>query len=501
MIPAKPHDPLFGWLEQAQQTAPQRAAWLTTDVQLSYSTLYQQTQHLASHCLSIGLKPGEPLAAVYTDRQQISQAALLAIYLGCPLLPLKPQRSALLPLLKQCGITQYLSAAPLAGINYRHFPLPLDYVEGSPADCPPQPLPGNRSQLFIATSGSSGTARITRHSGNNLQASVTASHLYTGLTQGDIWLNCLPMHHIGGFSILLRCLHAGATMLIEENFNAERIFADLQQFNVTHLSLVPAMLAKLLHAQGNHRLPDSLRCVLIGGGPLSATLAQQALAQGWPLSVTWGMSETASHVTLCRVQPGWKPGMVGQPVQGCRLDIVDSQGHKVINGHGLIRISGPMLMQGYCHAQDPPDNSIEADCFTSSDTGYLDTEGNLHLCGRADNQLVSAGYNIDPEMLEAALSQCEGVEQVAVTAIEDAVWGDLLLVLFSGPATQQALMQWCQSHLDSWTRPRHVLKTTALPCTSLGKPDRPAITRLATQLLVNSIAAPLTPSPTGMRRS
>ena len=471
LTPVPTSEPLFGWLERVQRAEPQHTAWLTADGKLSYGTLYQQTQKLAAHGMETGLKPGDPLAAVCTGKQQIGRAALLAMYLGCPLLPLKPQRASLLPLLKRCGITQI-----------RNFPMSPDELGESSPDCPPRPLPGNKTQLFMATSGSSGAARITRHSGDNLYASVAASQVHTGLTQRDLWLNCLPMHHIGGFAILLRCLHAGAAMLIEEDFDADRIVNDLQQFAVTHLSLVPAMLAKLLEVQGNTRLPDSLRCVLVGGGPLSAALAQKALARGWPLSVSWGMSETVSHVTLCRVGPDWEPGMVGKPVSGCRLEIVAQQ-EAAVAGSGRIRISGPMLMQGYCSDEDPSDNKIDEGCFTSFDTGYLDTEGNLHLCGRADNQLISAGYTIDPEALEAALSQCQGIEQVAVTAIEDATWGDLLLVLFSGPATQQVVMQWCQTHLDSWTRPRRVLKTDNLPCTSLGKPDRPAIARLAAQLL------------------
>ena len=473
--------PLFGWFEQAQRTGPQRTALITPDGSLDYRALYLQTQGLAAGLVAAGLKPGEALAAVCASKQQLGRAALLAMYLGCPLLPLKPGRSSVLALLKACGVTQILSDGAPDYVGYRCFTWPTRTANQSSSSYPPSSMPGDRVQLFMPTSGSTGGARITRHTGNSLCAAVTASQAYTGLSYRDRWLNCLPMHHIGGFAILLRCLHAGAAMRIEEDFDAGRIVTRLRESEITHLSLVPAMLAQLLEAQGSAELPDSLRCVLVGGGPLPAALARKALARGWPLTVTWGMSETASHVTLCRLWPDWEPGMVGKPVRGCRLEIVDAQG-QVVTGRGRIRISGPQLMQGYCHDKGFPDNAIDAGGFTSSDMGYLDTPGNLHLCGRADAQLISGGYNIDPETLEATLSQCTGIGQVAVTAIEDAGWGDRLLVLFTGPATQAAVLQWCQSHLDSWTRPRRVLKTGALPCTSLGKPDRPAIARLAAQL-------------------
>ncbi|HHH44615.1 MAG TPA: hypothetical protein ENK49_10800, partial [Gammaproteobacteria bacterium] len=372
------HNPLFSWLEQAQQTRPQHTAWFTAEDRLGYRALYLQTRKLAAHCLQAGLAPGEPLAAVYADRQQLGQAALLAMYLGCPLLPLQAQRASFLPLLKRCGIRQILSDSTPGYPGYRCFSPHPGTAAPSAADCPPRPLPGDRTQLLIATSGSTGQARVARHSANSLAASVTASQAHTGLACRDVWLNCLPMHHIAGFAILLRCLHAGAAMRIEEDFDAERVFHNLQRFAVTHLSLVPAMLAELLAIQGDRQLPASLRCVLVGGGPLPARLAQQALAHGWPLSVTWGMSETASHVTLHRLDAGWTPGTVGRPVRGCRIDIVDRQG-QIVTGRGRIRIRGPMLMQGYCHDEDAHDNGNGAGCFTSSDSGYLDSDGNLHL--------------------------------------------------------------------------------------------------------------------------
>jgi len=141
-----------------------------------------------------------------------------------------------------------------------------------------------------------------------------------------------------------------------------------------------------------------------------------------------------------------------------------------------------MLMQGYCYRDSAIDSGIKEGYFTSSDTGYLDAEGNLHLCGRADYQLNSGGYTIDPEAIEAQLHQCAGIGQVAVTGIRDTTWGDRLLLLFTGPATTQGVTQWCQDHLDSRVRPRQVIKTAHLPCTGSGKLDRPALARLAAQL-------------------
>ncbi|MCU7960905.1 MAG: acyl--CoA ligase [gamma proteobacterium symbiont of Bathyaustriella thionipta] len=474
---------LFDWLEQARQNSPQHTAWLTPEKRYSYADLYQHTQNLAAHYRQAGLIPGKPVAVVCASKRQLAHSALLAFYLGCPLLPLKPRQQDGLRLLKQCNIRQLITDTPKHYPGLACFSLPPARPQQAPADCLPQALKPTQTQLLIATSGSTGSAKISRHNGNSLLAAVESSRHFSGLTATDIWLNCLPMQHIAGFAILLRCLHASATMFIQENFDAKQIFQHVQQHSVTHLSLVPAMLQQLLDIQGKSHLPASLRTVLVGGGPLSTSLAQKALHMGWPISVTWGMSETASHVTLCPVTADWKTGKVGKPVKNCSLEIFDQQGHILANGRqGRIRIKGPMLMQGYCH-REPLDI---AEGFISSDNGYLDEQGHLHHCGRSDQQLVSGGYNIDPQSLEARISRCPGIQQVAISSIEDATWGDRLVLLYNGSSSCHSVDQWCQKHLDSWQRPRQIVKLEQLPTTSLGKPDRLALKKCAAQLVTES---------------
>ena len=98
----------------------------------------------------------------------------------------------------------------------------------------------------IATSGSEGEPRGVMLTDANLDAAAAASNRHLPLAAGDLWLDCLPLHHIGGLSILWRCARAGAAVLLHDGFSAEAVAADLHHHPVTHLSLVPAMLARLL---------------------------------------------------------------------------------------------------------------------------------------------------------------------------------------------------------------------------------------------------------------
>ncbi len=148
--------------------------------------------------------------------------------------------------------------------------------------------------LLIATSGSSGRPKVVVLTGGNLVAAATASAKITPLRPGDRWLACLPLFHIGGFSIVARCALAGAEALLHQGFDAERVFDALTSGRISHVSLTPTMLAQIL-ALGRAP-PRDLRHVLVGGAALSSELAQRAASENWPIQPTYGMSETGSQI-------------------------------------------------------------------------------------------------------------------------------------------------------------------------------------------------------------
>src|SRR6185369_12025177 len=135
--------------------------------------------------------------------------------------------------------------------------------------------------LIISTSGSAGQPRPVRLGNAQLDAAAAAANARLGLSPGDLWLNCLPLYHIGGQSVLWRCARAAAGVLLHDGFAAEAVADDLARRPVTHISLVPAMLARLLEL--GIRPPPGLRVALIGGAALALPLHDKARAAGWPL--------------------------------------------------------------------------------------------------------------------------------------------------------------------------------------------------------------------------
>ncbi|MGD9388466.1 MAG: AMP-binding protein [Gammaproteobacteria bacterium] len=331
------------------------------------------------------------------------------------------------------------------------------------------PAAGTGPALWVPTSGTTGPARIAMLPAAALDAHVAASAaLLPPLGSGDRWLVCLPPHTIGALAALWRVLAAGATLAVLPRFDpaaARTLMAD----GASHVSLVPAMLAPLAAVAAPP--PRNLRCLLSGGGPLSAEAAAVARQQGWPLWQGWGMTETCSHVAAGPVDETWQPGTVGRPLPGATLDLQPDDGR--------IRITGPMVMAGYAQPGGAGGKGLEpGGSLLSNDVGEWLPDGRLRLLGRADTVIVSGGVNVQPEAVESALLECPGVDEAGVTGRPDPRWGALLVAVYAGPAAPGAVAAWAASQLPSARRPRRFIRVAQLPRNAMGKISRTELAQL-----------------------
>lgn len=305
--------------------------------------------------------------------------------------------------------------------------------------------------LIIATSGSTGEPKGVRLPWRAVAAASRMSAKALDLRAGDAWLACLPLHHVGGAMILYRCLRAGATTVVHDGFDAAAVLRGIAAHRVTHLSLVPPMLAQLLDAAASP--PPSLRCVLVGGAALSDALLARARTAGWPVRTSWGMSETCATATVD-----------GRPLPGVKVRLATT---------GTLEIASPARMAGYLGATEKAPAWI-----ATSDLGAIGADGRVRILGRADDILVSAGVNVHPLEVEARLAVCPGVREAGVTGLADPVWGDVIACAYEGEPDETALDAWCRAHLPGTRRPRRFLRVASLPRLASGKLDRRALPAL-----------------------
>ncbi|MGC1756388.1 AMP-binding enzyme, partial [Trebonia sp.] len=178
-------------------------------------------------------------------------------------------------------------------------------------------------------------------------------------------------------------------------------------------------------------------------------LLDRARAAGVRVVTTYGMSETCG---------------------GCVYDGVPLDGVTVrAAGDGLLRISGPVLMNRYRGGPDLGDE------FVTSDLGYV-RDGRVVVRGRADDVINTGGHKVVPGEVAAVLESCPGVLEVVVVGRADPEWGQRVTAVVvpadpADPPSLELLRTHVSERLPRYACPSEVVLTRAIPVLASGKPD------------------------------
>ena len=344
------------------------------------------------------------------------------------------------------------------------------------------PDPGSGRPLAVMfTSGSTGAPRAVELSRGAFVASARASEQRLGWRDDDRWLCVLPLAHVGGLSILIRCLVARRSVVLLERFDAEAVSEVIERTGVTLASFVPTMLSRLLARDSAWRAPPAVRAVLLGGAPAPDALWSEALARALPVLETWGMTETCSQVATAI--PGASP-----------RSPVPLPGWNVRRRGGRLEVKGPALLTRYIE-QGPGSSPLSADgWFSTGDLGTVNPDGSVSISGRADEMIVTGGENVSPFDVERVLESVPGIRRAAVVGLPDAEWGEIVAAALEPDEDRcpdhgkspiptpddrvvADLQDIMQTQLVTFQRPRRIVWTQRLPETSAGKLDRAEVRR------------------------
>ncbi len=394
-----------------------------------------------------------PLAlVVHADLESVAWL-LAALEAGVPVLPLHPARPE-------------ASRREMVRRAHALEPPPLE------PDRESRPLPGQRTgdarqpAAIVATSGTTGRPRLAVLPARALVAAALASRRRLGpaaLSRGAMGLSAA---HVGGLMVLVRALVLRRSVLLppEGSFDPVRWLRHLERGRASGISLVPSMLARWL--QAGLRPPASLRLVLVGGAACPEALWREAVRRGWPLRLTWGMTESCGQLATWR--PTDPPGHhAGPPLSGVEVRLT---------GSGELQVRAPTLLSGWWPSGSPLD---PGGWLPTDDAGRLEG-GRVRVLGRLDERIQSGGENVDPLEVEEALRRLPGVRDACVFATPSERWGEAVsaaLVLEpSAPWADQleALRQALRCWLPGYALPRRIALLPELPLGPTGKPDRAA---------------------------
>jgi len=147
---------------------------------------------------------------------------------------------------------------------------------------------------------------------------------------------------------------------------------------------------------------------------------------------------------------------------------------------GELLLRGPQLFGGYWNDPVRTAEVVDAEGWLhTGDLASADADGAYRICGRAKDMYISGGENVFPGEVEAALTECDDVAEVAVIGVPDAKWGEVgraFAVARAGRAlSEERLVAHARGRLAGYKVPKRVVVLTELPRLGSGKVDRRAL--------------------------
>jgi long-chain acyl-CoA synthetase len=338
---------------------------------------------------------------------------------------------------------------------------------------PRAPRPGEIGATLLFTSGTTGRPKGCLRTAEQEAARAAELCATYAMTAADVHLIACPLAHSAPGILLRAARSAGADTVILPSFRAEPFLAAVEQHRATLFFLVPTQYARLL------ALPDatrarydlsSVRCAIVAGAPIDVA-TKQRLIDWLGAGVLWefyGSTETGTVAVLRPDEHLARPGSVGRPPAGVDVRI-DS---------GEIYVRSPAVMSGYIDADAGADIGVDIDSregyVSVGDLGRFDDDGYLYLIDRKHDTIISGGVNVYPAEVERALGEHPGVDGAVVFGLDDPDWGQIVVAMVVGAATDAELRAHLRERIAAFKIPKRFVRIDAadLPIGSSGKPLR-----------------------------
>lgn len=326
-------------------------------------------------------------------------------------------------------------------------------------------LPDLPAHFWLLTSGSEQNSflKLVGLSKKALMASAEAVNKHLFSDQNDRWLQCLPDYHVGGLSIKARCYLSQAKLLdqSQSTWKPKELLKTILENKITLVSLVPTQVVDLVRAQ--LKAPASLRAVIVGGGALPNSVFKEALSLGWPLLLSYGLTECSSQVAtreLNNKDSEWTP----------LLSHIEAR----VSGDGRLSLKSEALLTCYLKIKKDGSSFIEDpklnEWFETSDKAILEG-GSIKILGRVSDEVKSLGELVSLAKLREKLQSLSMPLVATVIAAPDERSGHCFYGVFESCSLSRA--RECTMEFNQQVAPYERLSgfylVRQLPKTDLGK--------------------------------
>ena len=474
--------PLF----YAAQHWPEKTALITPLRTFNYRELHQQVLDIVQQLTQQGVQSGQHVMAIGENSSKLILLQLACLQMEVLFCPVSPrftdsELQALTDKLDANWLWQPDTTRIISG-QQRAISISISSSTNKPLLEAPSKLKPKQACNIILSSGSSGQPKAIVHSYENHFFSAQGAQQLIPLTFDDRWLLSLPIYHIGGLAIVMRCLLAGATLVLP---NQHDLAQQIRTQSITHLSLVSTQLWRLLRSDALPRAQvNNIKACIVGGGPVSSELIKQAKKQQLPCFISYGLTEMSSQVATSKANAQQN---CGQALSGRELSLIN----------GEICLRGKVLAIGLYHqglAPLPLDNN---GWYHSGDLAELNAQG-LMITGRLSNLFISGGENIHPEEIERHLLELNNIKNAIVIPIDDPEFGQRPLAIIDWQEAcadeqynAQNIDQYLSQHIAKFKIPDIILHWPVhLRQTGL-KPNRKQLSQFVRDWQGNQLSEPI----------
>ncbi|MCZ8377342.1 class I adenylate-forming enzyme family protein [Mycobacterium sp. CPCC 205372] len=331
--------------------------------------------------------------------------------------------------------------------------------------------------LIQFTSGTTGRAKGATLSH---RAALNAGHIRActvGADASDVWLNPIPLCHVGGsVVILLAAMATGGNYVVMPRFDPVGQYAMMRATGATRTGGVPTMFHALLNTPGGEELLGRVRSIGLGGTNVPPSLVARLQELGATVSAAFAQSECPM---ITQSDPAGDAAHVcttaGVVVPHTELRILDRYGTVLGSGEvGEVCVRSPLVMDGYWQMPEATAEVIDAEgLLHTGDLGSLDAAGVLRIHGRVREVIIRGGENVYPSEVENVLHKHPGVDAVAVLGVPDQRWGQEVAAVVktatTPPPSVTDLIEHARRSVSHFKVPRHWRFVDDMPLTSSGK--------------------------------
>jgi len=356
-----------------------------------------------------------------------------------------------------------------------------------------EPGRDNDVAAYFHTGGTTGTPKLVAHTHRGQLTAALGGAAMGNFRAEDVLTGTFPLFHVAGtIACGLAAFMAGVELLLMSPGGlrtpamVQGFWRLVAQYKATLVGGVPTSLGAILEVPLDGADISTVRAGITGAALLPPAVGERfRQVTGRNLFEVYGMTEASGLIAYDPFAGASGAGSVGWALPYTRVEVrrlgADGQlGDVCPTGEvGVISVRGPHVSPGY---RNPEHNAgiFDNGMLNTGDLGYNDAQGRLYIAGRSKDLIIRSGHNIDPVMIENAMSEHPAVAVAAAVGMPDAYAGELpvcFVALRPGAQVSDAeLHAHAQQRIGerpAWPRHFHIVE--AIPTTSVGKIFKPEL--------------------------